>query len=192
MHFELSSQARLREALCRPMRQFSILLCAFTLVGCISTPLNTNVPYGFDLNGTWQLIPDESDVAPDLNGIAERELAREKKGKKFDPASSISFVLQDFPVLVSDSFLINQDPYSMGVKYSNSFYREVNWGRQQIMDWRVETGWQGGELIIKMKRQDVSASETYALSDRNQKLSVSIYVKTPLEKRTFTRNFVKK
>lgn len=165
---------------------------AFLLVAsCASNPLSTSVPYGFDLTGDWELVSGQSDPPPDLDDIASKEISREKRGKKPDPMSSISFVIQDFPVLVSSSLQIEQDSTSMGVAYSNSFYREVSWGRQDINDWEVQSGWSKGDLVLSMDRKKVDARETFVLSERNQTLTVTVSIKTPIDKMSFKRVFRK-
>lgn len=168
------------------------VVCGILLVSsCATSSLSTSVPYGFDLTGNWELILAQSDQPPDLNEIATKELSREKRGKRTDPMSSISFVIQDFPVLVSSSLEIEQDSTSMGVAYSNSFYREVSWGRQEINDWDVQSGWSKGDLVLSLSRKKVDARETFVLSDRNQILTISVSIKTPIDKMSFKRVFSK-
>ena len=79
----------------------------------------------------------------------------------------------------------------MGVAYSNSFYREVSWGRQDINDWVVKSGWSKGDLVLSMDRKKVNARETFVLSDRNQTLTVTVSIKTPIDKMSFKRVFRK-
>ena len=166
-----------------------LLLIWLVGAGCASNPLSESVPYGFDLSGNWSLIAESSDDAPDLDEISADEIAKEKRGKKIDSRSSLSFLIQDFPVLVSDSLAIQQDSTSMGVRYSNSFYREVSWGNQNLGDWKVNSGWKQGDLVLLMSRRNVNARESFALSDRNQRLTVVVYIKTPLDKMTLERVF---
>ena len=175
------------KTLCQISMASAILLVA----SCVTNPLSTSVPYGFDLTGNWELVSGQSDPPPDLDDIASKELSREKRGKKPDPMSSISFVIQDFPVLVSTSLEIEQDSTSMGVAYSNSFYREVSWGRQDINDWEVKSGWSKGDLVLSMDRRKVDARETFVLSERNQTLTVTVSIKTPIDKMSFKRVFSK-
>ena len=171
--------------------QISTVSALLFVVSCATNPLSKSVPYGFDLTGEWELVAGQSDPPPDLDDIASKELSREKRGKKPDPMSSISFVIQDFPVLVSSSLEIEQDSTSMGVAYSNSFYREVSWGRQDINDWEVQSGWSKGDLVLSMGRKKVDARETFVLSDRNQTLTVKVSIKTPIDKMSFKRVFRK-
>jgi len=170
--------------------RFSIYVCLILFIaGCTGNPLSISVPYGFDLNGTWKLVSEDSDSAPDLNEIAAKELAREQQGKKPDPRSSISFVIQDFPVLVSDSLEIGQDSTSMGIAYPNGTYREFSWGLNTLSDWKVNSGWKQGDLVLVMNRKKVSARESFVLSDRNNKLTVNVSIKTPIDKMSLTRVF---
>lgn len=171
--------------------KYVVVVCATSLLlsGCPSSPLSGSVPYGFDLSGSWRILSESSDEAPDLNAIAAKELARAQRGKQIDSRSSISFIIQDFPVLVSTSLDIEQDETSMGVAYSNSFYREVSWGKHQMQDWKVNTGWSDGDLVLLLDRHKVDARETFALSERNQLLTITVSIQTPLDKMSLKRVF---
>lgn len=186
------SQISLRIETVRLVALASAIGLMFFLTSCATNSLSVNVPYGFDLSGKWVLVPGESDEAPDLNAIASKELARETRGKRSDPMSSISFVIQDFPVLVADWLLIEQDDSSMGVEYSNTFYREVSWGKKVINDWKVSSGWSKGDLTLTFKRERVDATERFSLSSRNERLTITVSIKTPIDKMTFSRVYVKR
>ena len=158
------------------MRQAVAVALLTTLAAC--TPLNTDVPRGFDLTGEWLLDPALSDPPLDLKAIRRREDRDVARGRQANAEASAAFVLQDFPVLSARHLSIEQDADSMGIRYDEGNYRDVSWGERERDFWTVRTGWEDSVLVVRSTRGDIRGVETMALEDRARKLRVNVRVET--------------
>ena len=151
-----------------------IFACGWFLGGCVAGSYSEQVPYNFDLSGTWELLPEASDSGPDLEEIASSELEQRSRGRNVDPLRSNAFLAQDSPVVVAETLEIEQDERSVGIAFDNGFYREYDWGKQRINDWDVVSGFEDGELRVTMNRKRNRLSESYELAERNTRLIVTV------------------
>ena len=146
------------------------------IVGCAGTPLDYAPDPGFDLTGSWELVPELSDEAPPSGRLRSR-------------GSMIAFITQDFPVLRSRRMHIEQNRDSMGIEYDGREYRDVSWGVRQRGLWEVEAGWLEGNLVIVSEAPDGDARETFGLSPDGQMLTIDIRVSSGRQEFALTRIF---
>ena len=146
------------------------------LVAC--STLDTDVPRGFDLSGTWVLDAQASDAPPDLDAIRRREDRDVLRGRQADAAASAAFAVQDFRVLTADRLVIEQDDESMGIRYDGETYRDVSWGERQRDLWTVRTGWQEGDLVIQSIRGRTKGREAFSLEAGGRRLRVRVSIET--------------
>ena len=153
------------------------------------TTIDTNVPSSFDLTGTWLLVSNLSDAAPDADAIRRREDARVVRGRQTDPSASGAFVAQDFPIVAAERLVIEQDRTSMGVSYGDGVYRDYSWGERTRDFWEIIAGWRDDALVIASERGDIKAEERMSLSDRGTRLTVDVSIRTGGENFRGTRIF---
>jgi hypothetical protein len=146
------------------------------LAACQSVPLQSHPPQGFDLSGSWQLVPEDSGSPPSQQSLRAR-------------GGMLSFVAQDFAVLRAREMHIEQNPGSMGIYYDGRDYRDVSWGTRRRGLWEVQAGWNEGRLVILSKANDADARETLTLAPDGQRLRVDIEVKSKGENLALTRVF---
>jgi hypothetical protein len=151
-------------------------LLGLALAACSSTPLETTAPPGFDLSGSWQLVPELSDPAPRTRALRSRGIG-------------LAFASQDFLVLSAERLLIEQNRDSMGVQYDGSDYRDVSWGERQRGLWEVNAGWLDGVLMILSEAPDGEATERIWLEENGSRLVVEVTVTSAGETLTRTRTF---
>jgi hypothetical protein len=163
-------------ALYRVAAALGLGLLGLMLVGCGSVPLETTPPPGFNLSGSWRLVPELSDPAPRTRALRSRGIG-------------LAFASQDFPVLTAERLLIEQNRDSMGVQYDGSDYRDVSWGERQRGLWQVNAGWQEGVLMILSEAPDGEAMERIWLEEGGSRLIVEVTVTSAGETLTRTRTF---
>ena len=172
----------------RPMRAALVIALA-SVVAC--TTIDPDVPASFDLTGTWQLVSDLSDEAPDVDAIRRREDQRIARGRQTDPSASGAFVAEDFPIVAASRLVIEQDRRSMGVRYGDGVYRDFTWGDRQRDFWRIRSGWRDDALVIDSERGDIKALEQLSLSRDGRRLMVVVTIRTGGEDFRGTRIFEK-
>jgi hypothetical protein len=140
-------------------------------------------PVGFDLTGRWRLDPTKSDVAP----ASDREVDLEQAvGRPRAPP----FRPTDFPLLIAEELVIEQDQQSMGIEYTGLTYRDVSFGERQWSGWKITAGWNElGELEVRMKRGPVRYHESYALAPDGNQLVIRAVVDTQRGERAIARVF---
>ena len=160
------------------LRRFSLLGAAsLLLAGCVAS-LDVAVPAGFDLTGEWLLDERLSDAPPDLDAIRHREDREVVRGRQANASASATFVVQDFPVLAATRLDIEQDAQSMGIRYDQSTYRDISWGRRERDLWIVGAGWNQGALVVRSMRGTVKGEEVMTLEDSGQRLRIAVRVAT--------------
>jgi hypothetical protein len=149
-----------------------------SLSACKSAPPSTTMPAGFDLSGTWELVPGESDVLPSMLNLRAR-------------GGMLHLIAQDFPVLRARQITIEQGHDSMGLTYDGADYRDVSWGTRKRGLWEVQAGWLEGRLVILSKAEDADARETFILAPDHNRLIVQAEIRSGGEtlnvNRTYTR-----
>jgi hypothetical protein len=161
-----------------PTRWLCWALLAGLLAGCSSAPPSTTLPPGFDLSGTWELIPGESDVLPSLLNLRAR-------------GGMLHLIAQDFPVLRARQMNIEQGHDSMGLTYDGADYRDVSWGLRKRGLWEIQAGWLEGRLVVLSKAEDADARETFTLSPDGRRLAVQIEIRSGRESLTVNRAFTR-
>ncbi|MFU8813945.1 MAG: hypothetical protein ACNA7W_01280 [Pseudomonadales bacterium] len=146
------------------------------LAACSNVPLEPRPPDGFDLSGSWVLVPEDSGTPPEPRTLRAR-------------GGMLSFITQDFAVLRAQELRIEQGPGSMGIYYDGRDYRDISWGTRRRGLWEVTAGWHEGSLIIRSDASDADASETLALSPDGQRLRVDVQIKSRSENVAVTRVF---
>ena len=160
-------------------------LTSFVLVASIAFAACSSVeplrPVGFDLTGRWRLDPSQSDAAP----ARDREEDFLERGRRMLP-----FRPTDFPLLVAEELVIEQDQQSMGIEYTGVTYRDVSFGERKWSGWEITAGWnEGGELEVRMKRGPVRYQENYVLAPGGNRLLIRAVVDTQRGERTIARVF---
>lgn len=162
-------------------RWTSALSVLLALSGCGSVPLDTTAPARFDLNGHWAINAALSDPPPNprrLQAQADRALLEIDRIGDRRGMSMLAFVTADFPVLASESMLIEQDARSMGIRYQSGAYRDVSWGERRRGLWTVRAGWTEDGLLIASRADDANATETLRLSADGRQLTITIEIKS--------------
>ncbi|MCY3838669.1 MAG: hypothetical protein OXH09_08540 [Gammaproteobacteria bacterium] len=156
--------------------RFLVFGVVFLLAGC--SALDSNVPRGFDLTGDWVLDREASDAPPDLDAIRRREDRDVVRGRQSDAAASAAFAVQDFPVLTATRLEIEQDDESMGIRYDGVVYRDITWGERERDLWKVRSGWDEGDLVVRSVRGNVRGREAFALERNGMRLRVTVDIET--------------
>lgn len=167
------------------------------LAGCGAAPLSSDIPYGFDLSGEWQLVVDESDEPPDLSEVMSKQLNLARRGRSVDVVSSLAFADKDFPVLRSSEMNIEQDANSIGIGYSSGGYRDYSWSRiggdtsevKRIEGWQYVAGWNEGTFTLRLSRASIRGVEEYRLTQHNRRLEVTVSIETSKDKYKLVRVF---
>lgn len=159
-----------------PYRSWRSLAFGVALLLTACGTLDPSVPRGFDLTGDWVLDRDASDAPPDLDAIRRREDRDAVRGRQSDTAASATFAVQDFPVLTATRLEIEQDDESMGIRYDGAVYRDITWGVRERDLWRVNAGWDEGDLVIRSVRGGIRGREAFALERDGMRLRVTVNI----------------
>jgi len=162
---------------------WSVVLLA--LSGCTGIDLATVNPPGVNLSGEWVLDFGDSDAAPDLRNDPQSRATRGAFGR--GRGSGLAFVVHDFQVLRADKLTIEQNRESMGVRYQPGVYRDLSWGKRQRGLWKVYAGWDGVDLVVVSRANDLEVTERCVSS--GQRLTVAVAVEADGEQRQFKRVF---
>ena len=160
------------------------------LAACSGIPLDVEPPGRFEIAGQWVLNAELSDPPPNTRQIlaqADQDFVRGRIG--LPSGGALAFVTQDFPVLAAKSLVIEQDSYSMGIRYGTGVYRDVSWGERKRGLWEVSAGWHEGDLVVFSKAADATGRETFRLSDNGQTLVVEVEANSDGEKLAVRRVF---
>ncbi|MCZ6642890.1 MAG: hypothetical protein O7F71_15035 [Gammaproteobacteria bacterium] len=177
------------------MRLFSLTALVLWGVGCApGMKLNTQAPAGFNLSGHWTLVPELSDETPDPRKIRANSDRKELKRRKVlsrerAQVGSLMFITHDFPVLLADRMVIEQNSDSMGIEYNRGGYRDVSWGKRTRELWEVYTGWEQGNLVIVSRGDNAQTRETMRLDDNGRLLVIDVEVDADGEKVSVVRVF---
>lgn len=157
------------------MTRFLALTIAF-LAACASIDLDRRPPESYDLTGNWRLVEDASGSPPSHRRLRAR-------------GGMLTFIVQDFPVLLAEEMRIEQSANSMGIRYDQRVYRDVSWGERRRGLWDVRAGWHEGDLYIISDAADADAREVFRLSDGGQRLAVEVRVESGGQDVHLTRVF---
>ena len=160
------------------------------LAACSGIPLDVEPPGRFEIAGQWVLNAELSDPPPNTRQVlaqADQDFVRGRIG--LPSGGALAFVTQDFPVLAAKSLVIEQDSYSMGIRYGTGVYRDVSWGERKRGLWEVSAGWHEGDLVVFSKAADATGRETFRLSDNGQTLVVEVEANSDGEKLAVRRVF---
>ena len=78
--------------------------------------------------------------------------------------------------MMATEMTIEMSDDSMGVRYENGKYRDVNWGEDDYRGVKTVAGWQGDILLIDIKGSKQKYSESYKLANGGEELLVSFKV----------------
>ena len=151
------------------MNRASLLLLALLLGACGGPSLNSVPPAGFDLQGEWQLVRDQSEL--DAEGD---DYIRMRSGNRRELARG--GMARDFPVVRADAMRIEQNRDSMGISYSTGDYRDISWGRRDRGMWQINAGWVDDELYIISQAHDAKGTEVWSLSPDGKILRVFVEI----------------
>ena len=141
------------------------------LSACGGPNLSPSGPSGFDLEGDWTLVTNDSERGMEgddyirMRSGDRRELARGGMGR-------------DFPVVRAQGMSIEQNADSMGIRYSTGDYRDVTWGKRDRGMWEVNAGWQDDALYIISEAHDAKGTEVMTLSEDGNTLRVDVEIDT--------------
>jgi hypothetical protein len=162
-------------------RRLVLFASVLTLAACSS--VQATRPAGFDLTGRWRLDPTQSDVAP----AGDREVDLEQAVGR---PRTLPFRPTDFPLLIAEELVIEQDQQSMGIEYTGLTYRDVSFGERKWSGWKITAGWNElGELEVRMQRGPVRYQESYALAPDGNQLVIRAVVDTQRGERAVARVF---
>jgi len=153
------------------------LVVALLVAGCGSNAPAVDVPASFDLSGTWQLLPGQSDVPPTLLQLRAR-------------GGFLHLVTSDFCILEARSLRIEQDARSMGIACDEGTWRDVSWGERRRGLWEVQSGWRQDALVILSTAEDAEAIETFRLEGQRV-LSILIELNAGGERIAITRTYTR-
>ena len=169
--------------------------CLLFLVSCLlmagCTSLQYELPNSFNLSGEWALDEEASDASFDLTEIWDSEERAIFSGDRVDPTDSATFIVHDFPVVVSETIHIEQDSDSMGIRYDDAPYEDYKWGKNVRDGWRLDIGWDGQSLVVSKRRDSVKGSEFFSLSDSGEVLRVRVRVQSKDDSYAFHRVYLK-
>ena len=153
------------------MRTLGPLGLVFLLAtsGCQQLQLDQRAPQGFNLSGTWHLLPALSDAPPN-----ERRPGRRRPAGRAGPVDGFAFITHDFPVLAARRMRIEQNLDSMGVRYDKGGYRDISWGKRERGMWDVQAGWKDGALLVVSRSKGQNVTETMSLEDGGRTLVVDV------------------
>ncbi len=145
-----------------------------------------------DFSGLWVLNVAISDPPPDLSNNKKVEDQRIVSGRQEQKTDTTSFIMRDFPVLVSDRLQIDQGQESMGITYSDGSYRDIKWGTHRRQMWRVDAVWTASGLKIYSAREGVRGSELLMLDKNGELLRIEVMVLTTGDKFKLKRVYQKR
>ncbi len=77
-------------------------------------------------------------------------------------------------MLSANGMTIEQNSDSMGMRFEQGRYRDVSWGTRERGLWKINAGWNEGQLYIISEASDASAKEILRVEDGNERLIVNI------------------
>lgn len=168
-------------------------VCTTLLVAFVTscTSVTYEAPSSFDLTGTWNLVVEASDPAPDVDAIWDTERQAAVEGRRSDPTASAIFIEQDFPVVKSSFIEIAQADNFIGFQYEDTPYIDLNWGRQVTDGWRIHVGWIGQSLVINKSREAIQGVEKLSLTESGDRLEIKVEVTTSRKNFSLKRVFDK-
>jgi hypothetical protein len=146
-----------------------LLLLALLLGACGGPKLNSVPPSGFNLQGEWELVRDQSEL-----GAEGDDYIRMRSGNRQELARG--GMARDFPVVRADAMRIEQNRDSMGISYSTGDYRDISWGRRDRGMWQINAGWIDDELHIISEAHDAKGTEVMSLSPDGKILRVFVEI----------------
>lgn len=170
-------------------RSLLVLGSSLLVAGC--TSLQYVLPQSFNLSGDWTLDEEASDASFDVSEIWDSEKRAIFAGDAPDPTDSATFIVHDFPVVVSNSVHIEQDDESMGIRYDDAPYEDYKWGRNIRDGWRLDVGWDGRSLVVSKRRDSVKGTEIFSLNDSGDVLRVRVRVQSKDKNYTFDRVYAR-
>lgn len=172
------------------MRYLASLVATLILSACTTLDLDETVPSGFDLSGVWLINPVLSDAPPSRESLkpGRGRLGGDRVGAR-PPAGmlGLSFLTQDFPVLAASRVRIEQNRDSLGMDFDRGTYRDVSWGERDRGLWRVQAGWDEGDLVIVSTGEDTRVEERYTLAEEGSRLSTVVSFQIDSERGEYRR-----
>jgi len=101
------------------------------------------------------------------------------------------FVSHDFHIIDAVSLTIELDPVSAGLSYQPGTYRDVSFGERRRGLWNIYAGWDGDELVILSRANDLQVMERMSLVNPNR-LRVIVEIQAEKENRDFVKVFDRK
>ena len=158
-----------------------------TIQACVSVSEST--ANRIDLSGEWRLDGERSDPTPDLDALRENEDKRLLRGIETDPMESIQLVNLYFPIVSTNSILIEQEEESMGVQYEGQPYKDLSWGRHEYDGWTQRVEWNRDSLTVSTTRGGVRGKEIFKILDDGAALEVVISIRAGVERINLRRLF---
>lgn len=171
----------------RPRRLLVLAFAASLLGSCASVQTTPDEPV--DLSGRWVLDEELSDPEPDLEKLRVEQEKQLLRGVAIDPMDSVELLRLYFPVISRKSVLIEQDEESMGMRFEDQPYTDVEWGTTKEDGWRRSVKWSNSSLVVRSSRGRIRGHETYSISSETDRLSVEVSLVAGNQRVELTRVF---
>ena len=171
----------------RPRRLLVLAFAGSLLGSCASVQTTPDEPV--DLSGRWVLDEELSDPEPDLEKLRVEQEKQLLRGVAIDPMDSVELLRLYFPVISRKSVLIEQDEESMGMRFDDQPYMDVEWGTTKEDGWRRSVKWSNSSLVLRSSRGRIRGHETYSISNETDRLSVEVSLVAGNQRVELTRVF---
>lgn len=158
------------------------------------TTLNFSSPQSVDLSGTWvvdETLSQRVMMRPPRDEARGRGKRGGGRGPGMPPGNGAkpggpsggpggSFDVDDYTasqVLTpaaanSNTLVVEHVPESMGIRYQNGKYRDIDWGKTERGRLDMLAGWQDQHLIVKTKGRRGTITETFSLNASGDTLTI--------------------
>ena len=180
-----------------------LLVCLY--ISACATVLDYDSPKTVNLSGTWVLVPDQSQeiilarpkraskpsVANRIGGDSDRSDrtggARAQSSRVPRELAAQNRVRPEKPdAMTATKMTIDQSQDSMGVRYANGKYRDVDWGKTEYRGITTKAGWEKDTLQIITKSEKLNYSENYRLDQSGKLLTIVFEVAGDEFRRLYT------
>ena len=171
------------------------LSIVLSLTSCSALDLDQRKPEEIDFSGHWvlNLLLSEGVIenTSSRNIVRPTDQIRTEGMASADLLDPFVFVSHDFHIIDAVSLTIELDPVSAGLSYQPGTYRDVSFGERRRGLWNIYAGWDGDELVILSRANDLQVMERMSLVSPNR-LRVIIEIQADKENRDFIKVFDRK
>ena len=172
--------------------RLSIML---NLTSCSALDLEQRKPEEIDFSGHWvlNLLLSEGVIenSSSRNSLRPTDQIRTEGMGNVDLLDPFVFVSHDFHIIDAVSLTIELDPVSAGLSYQPGTYRDVSFRERRRGLWNIYAGWDGDELVILSRANDLQVMERMSLVNPNR-LRVIVEIQAEKENRDLVKVFDRK